>query len=577
MDQRDEFTSWLNELLSLSESPDADFGDSMARAEQIADAVTASLLPEMAKAALLFSSSSLVLNCAFELGDAEAIGRGKHLAQQALAATTPDQPMHYQCRYNVANAITSLCDLDHPTPVEGATRKDWEPDLIQSRLNNSSELQLARREFFEIGNSQVADDQTRSSAFCNLGNLLDHSGRWAEAYDFYLRALEADARNGHAAGNLAQLLISRIHTGIGQTGHIAAVYDKYVALAQQLRDGTLEFASAAVADRWDQLVPTESEGHLTHGLDDPRVVDAEYRMWVADQRLALSPAVEGLGTDELRWDSATIEVLYGATIDEMSPPILGAMNVLKSDFLVSRRLAFDAITGLTDDLSQSPDDSGAYIETLDHSLYGVQYSQLLLAQRSALDVLDKTAVVANEHFEVGDKPTRVDFRGFWATKTGALRDSLLRGPGRSLPNLALAELASDMTKSGMYAKAQALRNAGTHRIVHAALLATTGVTENSTSKIDLLELIESTVLALQVTRSAYLYLIDLVAMWNHPDDHPGTYLPYPNLNYLHDPTTEAPHAGDGPTLSEPEVDDRHAGDMDTGDPAEDDQAPDPPR
>lgn len=267
--------------------------------------------------------------------------------------------------------------------------------------------------------------------------------------------------------------------------------------------------------------------------------------WVADLRLALSPAVEGLGTDELRWDSATIEVLYGENVEEMTPPILGAMNVLKSDFLVSRRLAFEAIMQFTDDLTQPVDDSGYYVETLDYSLYGVQYSKLLLAQRSALDVLDKTAVVANEHFGVGDVPKRVAFRGFWTTKTGELREPLLKGPGRSLPNLALAELASDMATTGMYAASQALRNAGTHRIVHAALLSPTGVTEDSRSRIDLLELVDSTVLALQVTRSAYLYLIDLVAMWNHPDDHQGPHLPFPNIGYIHDRAAEDPSVDPG--------------------------------
>jgi tetratricopeptide (TPR) repeat protein len=534
------FVSWLGELKALSNMAGDDLTLSITQAAQIAASVTASALPEKAKAGLLFSASSLILNCAFDLDDPDAINQGKQLAEQALAATQPDEPLHFQCRYNVANAISSLCELKHPTAVPGATRVDWEPALIQARTETRTDLQHARREFFEIGTSAVTDDHTRSAAYCNLGNLLDYSGRWAEAYDFYLRALEADPRNGNAAGNLAQLLHTRVGTGIGQTGHIAAVYDKYVALAQELREGTLEFASNTVADRWDQLTPTESEGHLAHGLADLEVVDSEYRRWVADLRLALAPAVEGLGTDELRWDSATIEVLYGTSVEDMTPPILGAMNVLKSDFLVSRRLAFDGITQLADDLAQAPNDSGSYVETLDHSLYGTQYSQLLLAQRSALDVLDKTAVVANDHFGIGDIPKKVSFRGFWTTKTGQLREPLVKGPGRSLPNLALAELASDMATSGMYAASQALRNAGTHRIVHAALRAPTGVTEDSRSKIDLLELVDSTVLALQVTRSAYLYLIDLVAMWNHPDDYQGTYLPFPDVRYFRDPTAEDP-------------------------------------
>lgn len=210
------------------------------------------------------------------------------------------------------------------------------------------------------------------------------------------------------------------------------------------------------------------------------------------------------------------------------------MNVLKSDFLVSRRLAFEADVQISAGLHQAKDDSGYYLETLDHSLYGTQYSKLLLAQRSALDVLDKTAVVANEHFDVGDVPSQVYFRKFWSEQSGELRVVLVKARGRARPNLALAELADDMADDGMYSASQALRNAGTHRIVHAALLSPTGITKNSRSTISLKELVESTILALQVTRSAFLYLIDLVAMWNDPDDHPGHYIEIPNVAYILD-------------------------------------------
>ena len=36
-----------------------------------------------------------------------------------------------------------------------------------------------------------------------------------------------------------------------------------------------------------------------------------------------------------------------------------------------------------------------------------------MAHRAALDVLDKTAVAVNEHFAVGDRPDKVNFRTFW--------------------------------------------------------------------------------------------------------------------------------------------------------------------
>ena len=538
-----EYEAWYRQVATLGNEAEDDLSGTAATARTIAMGVEASSLTDEQKSALLFMCSSVIINCGSELGESALLSAGKEVARQAESRTTPDQPLHYQCRYNVANAVCGLCDLGLPLADR---REVWEPQLIQNRIERRDELQEARRTFFEVGSSTIADPRTRSAAYCNLGNMLDHSGRWAEAYDFYLRALEADPRNGNAAGNLAQLLRTRIDTGIGQTGHIAAVYNKYVALAQDLLEGTLEFASARGAERWDQLEPTDSAGHLSHGLEDLDAINGEYRRWVAHHRLALSPAVEGLGTEDIRWDSAAIEVLYGASPEEMNPPILGAMNVLKSDFLVSRRLAFEGVAQVIAGPQQADEDSGSYVETLDYSLYGIQYSKLLLAQRSALDVLDKTAVVANEHFGVGDVPSKVAFRKFWKTKTGELRGTLVKAPGRALPNLALAELAMDMDKTGMYAASQALRNAGTHRMVHAAVASATGVTQDSRSRIDLPELLDSATLALQVTRSAFLYLIDLFTMWNHPEDHKGAYLPFPGLRrYFNDSTADGANVDEG--------------------------------
>jgi hypothetical protein len=67
------------------------------------------------------------------------------------------------------------------------------------------------------------------------------------------------------------------------------------------------------------------------------------------------------------------------------------------------------------------------------------------------------------------------------------------------------------------------------------LLDSTGVTIDSRSRVNLFEVIDSTILALQVTRSAYLYLIDLVASWNAPSDHEGDYVEIPTYEYMHLP------------------------------------------
>lgn len=528
------YEEWYQRVLSSHK----EFADVRAAAQgmlSIAEEIDGSALVGEEKAALKLACSSLVINAGADLADVVLLAEGLKLASRAGSDTTPEQPLHFQCLYNVANAIVTTCDLG--LPAQG-TWEERASELAENRRANRVELRRARQMFLTVGSSPYADPRTRSAAYCNLANSLDYSGRWAEAYDFYLHALEADPSNGNAAGNLAQLLMNRIQSGVGQTGHIAAVFDKYVKMAQSLRDGTISFAGADTANQWDGLEPTESPGHLSHGLDG---VEDEHLKWIAAYRLALSPAVEGLGTEDPHWDSASIEILYGGSPEEMSPPILAEMNVLKSDFLVSRQLAYEGYVQVAEGPEQKDDDSGYYVETLDYSLYGLQYSKLLLAQRSALDVLDKTAVVANEHFQVGDEARRVSFRKFWATKDGQVRSELVKAPRYSLPPFALSELAYDMEDEGMYAPSQALRNAGTHRIVHAAFLEATGVTVDARSRVDLFELIDSTMLALQVTRSAYLYLIDLVGSWNHPADHPGTYVPFPSFEYMQLPDDPQQH------------------------------------
>lgn len=100
-----------------------------------------------------------------------------------------------------------------------------------------------------------------------------------------------------------------------------------------------------------------------------------------------------------------------------APAIFRMLNLLKADYLVARRLAFNAERMLDEaPYGQHHDDPGRYIDTLDHALYGEPAGMLILAQRSALDTLDKIAVAVNDHLNLGDDPRKVNFRDFWTTK-----------------------------------------------------------------------------------------------------------------------------------------------------------------
>jgi hypothetical protein len=358
-------------------------------------------------------------------------------------------------------------------------------------------------------------------AWCNLANVLDDSGRWVEAYAAYLDALQADPTNGNAAGNIAYLLHRRLSQPIGLRGHMAAVYNHYVELAKSLRARTVQIAGEAVAKLWDQLEPMETEGHFAHNGDE---LD-DYQQWIVRHRLALTPTVEGLGSDSDRWDSATVAGVAADPREPEVPRIFVALNVLKAEYLVARRLAFRGMMMIDESAPlQHEEDTGTYSATGDGGFYGEGPATLVLAQRCALDVLDKIAVAANEHFHSGLNPESVGFARYWLDGKQT-RPVLPDGnPGQRYV-LALAELAMDVFGKGMHETATLLRNAGTHRLVHVTYGLPTGPTRDTFSSVDVSDLGVATIAALWVTRAAYLYFVDLLDSQAPSRQLPGFVVP----------------------------------------------------
>jgi hypothetical protein len=151
----------------------------------------------------------------------------------------------------------------------------------------------------------------------------------------------------------------------------------------------------------------------------------------------------------------------------MPPPIFAMFNVLKSDFILARDLAWRAL-----DENAWPA-TGRFGDTLDYATYGPDASALVLAHRTALDLLDKIAVTANHYFELGQPPDKVYFGKLWRgslDKTTGVRpltekvEQLIRQGASAL--YGLVELAEDYgDRVGILRSQKDLRNAGTHRFV----------------------------------------------------------------------------------------------------------------
>ncbi|WP_310244628.1 LA2681 family HEPN domain-containing protein [Microbacterium sp. BE35] len=469
-----------------------------------------------------FSCSSLLINLGALRANQDAVAAGIQCARDALDRGLVHE-LDGQLKYNVANGLSALHHLDL---AEWRGNEPTQPRGVFG-LRDRDRLRATRTLFAAAGHSDEPAD-VRGRALCNLGNTLDHSGRWLEAYQAYVDALAADPTNGNAAGNAAELLRVRAARKRGLSGHYAAVYDRYREQARRHRARTVELAGEEVARRWDALPPSGSTGHTSHDGDP---LDA-YQQWIKDHRLALTVAVEGLGSDEPRWDSAMVEAVTVPIGEPDPPPIFTSMNVLKAEYLVARRLAYEGERLLGESpYAQHPTDTGVYADTLDMSLYGEPPAQLILAQRATLDLLDKIAVAANDHFGTGVLPRKVTFANYWSEGEGAQLRAGLPIPEQGASGaVALAELSFDVDVEGLYPEAKTLRNAGTHRLVHLTHHAPSGVTELAHSSIDADALVQAAHQSLRVARAAFIYFIDLVQDQQDAisDGELFTTLPLPN-------------------------------------------------
>ncbi len=425
-------------------------------------------------------------------GDKPAVTEGVHLFRRLLSHDPEQANLHY----NLGNGLIALADEE---PYAGF---DWYLTTAETRRKARTHFQRA-----------VSLDHRReisSVALTNLGNALWKAHRWAEAYDTYTRALQYDSTNAVAATGAVKVLLRCVKHSIGDREVLLSVAARHLENARQHPSRIAELAGRRAFDDLSKLLQSPLRGgrlpDLSHASD--------YEKFVASHRLALSPTIEGLDLSLKRWDSLRIEsIAEPPGTDFGIPPLFAMFNLLKSDFLVARHLAYQA-------LSTGIPDSGFYSDTLDYAVYGVVPSTLSLAQRACVDVLDKIAVATTEYFGILESEKSVYFtkRWFASRKKGqplawhpSLREQIDRGKNTAV--IALAELSLDVLEGGSLHEKKAYRHSSTHRftILHdlgCESSRNSPYVEHCTVDHFKSHLIES----LQLSRAALLHFVEMVAI-----------------------------------------------------------------
>ncbi|NIM18743.1 MAG: hypothetical protein GTO51_00600 [Candidatus Latescibacteria bacterium] len=435
----------------------------------------------------------IVASTLIDAGDAardnSAVVEGEALLERLLIEN-PNDP---DILYPLANALTARsAPYSYKSP-------DWYLQTLELRVR-------ARVMLHTVGRSEGRDD-IRARAITNLGNALWTGHRWVEAYDTYLQALAVDPSNAVARTGAVKALLRQIKLGLGDNKTLRAVASEHLKRAGEDRNRLIELAGTAAAEELNLLLQKD----LTGGEYPDLSQVTPYEQFVARERLALTPTIEGIQPGLRRWDTLRLESIVEPLDREHGvPPVFAMFNVLKSDYLAARWQCYTA-------LHEGAPESGSYADTLDYARYGINVSLLILTQRAAMDVFDKIAVFVAEYLETNEKPRTIWFRNRWYEKdksTGSLTWNPFVEPEISRGNpgfIALAEVASDLNADGYLYSKKASRNTGTHRfsVIHdlqtdpsrpSAYATHYGEEEFQVTLLD----------TLRLTRSALIYLAEAV-------------------------------------------------------------------
>jgi len=445
------------------------------------------------------------------LVDAGAVAHDRAAVDEGVAILErlhADSPQRGDVAYCLANGLAAQADL-------GVTAyPKWYLETSDIRCR-------ARRLYQLAGSEQSTPIKIRTQSYTNLGNSLLRAYRLVEAYDCYSKALKYDSTNGVALTGAARVLLRLARVGTGDSQVLLTVAARYLSKAKENLERIRELAGEQAYRKLSELLETNIPAGELPDLSDA----SEYQQFVAKRRLSLAPTIEGLDLTMSRWDSLRIHSIT-ERIDTGSgvPLLFGMFNVLKSEYLSARYLAYSA-------LNESIPESGKYSDTLDYARYGIKQAMLTLAQRACLDLLNKVAVATSKYLRLPGSPSHILFTNRWfeSRKSGApltwqpkIYARISQG---NTALIAISEVSGDIEAGGFLQQKRAMRNSSTHRFT---ILHDLGESPSRESRyIDhysLDEFIEQLIETLQLTRAVLLYFVEMVSLNEHLTHEDGAFI-----------------------------------------------------
>lgn len=359
--------------------------------------------------------TSKLIDLSFDLKKPEGIDRALVWCEE-LKKRNLDAAESVLLHYFWANAWSDSLDLRDPH-----ARQEWhwecpefEGQILHLRLALSG-----------VGFAQLPAER-QCQILTNLGNTLNHFGRFAEATEYYDRALAISGAFPMALGN----------RGYCWEHYAAALYDRgHAAVMRRLAHGDLdtalrdprlsEYARDQFAKSRDRISTLMGDSlSRKANLDDWPLGESseeiEYRRWCLLHRLFLNP-LNDLGAYAIAARDTVTTPNMHAPLGE-GPIYQGFYNQLKQEFVTARYLYYDGTHGIKD--VHFSDKGVLLYNTLDYPVYCFAAEKVKVAIRLAYSLLDKVAFLLNNYLELGIDQWRVSFKTFWYVNQERDRDLL---------------------------------------------------------------------------------------------------------------------------------------------------------
>lgn len=412
-------------------------------------------------------------------------------------------PNNQDIKYNLANGYHALA----------LSRKyedlSWYQETYLDRLK-------ARKLFYFVANNGATSSDIKSQAYTNLANMHRTSYRWVEAYDFYQQALKFDNKNAVASSGALKILIYSLENGFGNKEFLEKEAGRLITHVKDNIETIKLYAGRNAADSiLDEIDNFVVPFKNFKGKEGESKKD-HFENFVVENNLTLSLTIQSGLHDNKRWDELHIISVLSKIEDESDvPEIFGMFNMMKSDYILARHLFYDAIYSKFQD-------SGTYKDTLDYALYGIDISVLTLAQRLALDVLDKIAVASLAYLKIsGARST--NFKKAWFKKNTDKNNVAKRLLPKILNEiksgntalLALSEISNDIVDIGGYLKGKRdIRNSSTHRftVLHDMQFNKNKSRSKCVDHFNYEEFKNETLATLKLARSSLIYFVQMVSL-----------------------------------------------------------------